>query len=744
MPQFVDRRTMLAKLYKDPSLANAGDRIRQPKQTTNSRKAEPPSTNLSRAALHILENFPVNQEGSQKEPTRVQRTGSFAPSTLPSNFLTGISTTTPTKPLTSSLAHFSHIPPAMSPPFQNVDPLAPIHTVAQRSLHSLQKQAMEGADIDLSEHEVIYGFEELAYRLETYVQRDLSPTTVEILTQLAQDLAASYKIFMDHIRGKYAQYFMHDTPLPHVVNATVPILREKFPVSPQTLARQAKNRIGSYDRSGKQAMELAMRTQRSIRESLGKLNLPVLSARQRPRFTSGALYASLHRVSPTLDIIGGESPINLPPKESPLQEALSHDLSELASERVFVEANDFSGLSHSVLLGNQLQYKSSSKEPQTYITQSEDFEARFAFQPLLPQPKPISTTVATVEQSAEKDLPPAPRKAIKTLPEPSTSDEWITVEQAPFVEPLTHDRFFFAPTLKPRHENDASSRLMTPSRTISPGDTRQMLRPSPTVTSRDILREEVRKAMNPEFQDMYTDFVRTLQADIAKRLKELERALHHRVRETLFTRRQELAQLQANVSSNKHELLLKMQRLQEAIQLATMAQKKGSKNLDHKVQLSLLKCGIHEQIPQIQQGLIKEIQAAYCALSRCIGIWISTGYEQCVSISCPGLTGDGRRFILFPCGDSICSQCLATNPEACPICLQAYDDAVEVRASMPFNGPRETLPTQALGDVCTRIREMLVLALELNSVEIQGYADAEKEFSARSTRPGDLDRRRLH
>ncbi|TNJ29191.1 hypothetical protein GMRT_14958 [Giardia muris] len=741
MSPFVDRRAMLAKLYKDPSLATAGDKIRQPNQVSVSRKAELPPTSLSRYALHILENFPVNQEGSQQEPTRVQRTGSFAPSTLPSNFLAGV-TTTSTKPLTSSFAHLSHIPPAMSPLFQSTDPLAPLYTAAQHSLHSFQKQPMEGADMDVSEHEVICGFEELAYKLDMYVQRDLSPTTVEMLTQLAQELAASYKIYMDQIRGKYARYFMHDTPLPYVVNATVPILREKFPVSPQALARQAKNRIGSYDRSGKQAMELATRTQRSIHESLEKLNLPVLSARQRPRFTSGALYPSLHRISPTLDVTGGESPINPPPKDTPLQDPISHELSELASERVFVEANDFSGLSHSVLLGNQLQYKSSSKDPQTFITQSEDLEPRIGFHPLLPHPKSIPTATTTVEQNVEKRTPSAPRKAKKTIPEPSASDEWITVEQAPFVEPLGHDRFFFAPTLKPRHENDTSSRLMTPSHVISPGDTRQMLRPSPTATSRDFLREEVRKAMNPEFQDMYADFVRTLQADITKRLKELERALHHRVRETLFTRRQELAQLQANVSSNKHELLLKMQRLQEAIQLATMTQKKGSKNLDQKVQLSLLKCGIHEQIPQIQQGLIKEIQAAYCALSRCVGIWISTGYEQCVSISCPGLTGDGRRFVLFPCGDSICSQCLTTNPEACPICLQAYDEAVEVRASMPFNGPRETLPTQAIGDVCTRIREMLVLALELNSVEIQGYADAEKEFSTRNTRSGGLDWRR--
>lgn len=254
-----------------------------------------------------------------------------------------------------------------------------------------------------------------------------------------------------------------------------------------------------------------------------------------------------------------------------------------------------------------------------------------------------------------------------------------------------------------------------------------------TSSTNKVLLAEIQRYITDDISSMYTKFVGTLQEELAKKLVSIEKDLQGKVKTLVNQRKAEYENVRLNIAENKSEIMERISYLQESIKTILAAHKSGAKNVEKKVQLSLARAGIHERLPQISQTVIEKLKHFYCTLSRCLGNWVAMGYEQCTAITCQGVAGNGIRYILFPCGDSVCDRCQSANPSTCPICLRKYEFSVKADDSHCFNGPPSMLPTRVITNSCSRLRDLLLLIMELEDVEVLGYDDAEKKFAAKDS-----------
>lgn len=252
-------------------------------------------------------------------------------------------------------------------------------------------------------------------------------------------------------------------------------------------------------------------------------------------------------------------------------------------------------------------------------------------------------------------------------------------------------------------------------------------------SSNKALLIEIRKYITNDTMNMYAKFIGTLQEELAKKLSSIEKDLQNKIKALAKQRKAEYESVRVNITKNKGDIMSRISYLQDSIRTVLAAHKSGAKKVEKKVQLSLARAGIHERIPQISQVVIEKIKHLYCALSRCLGNWVAMGYEQCTAITCQGTAGNGVRYILLPCGDSICDTCQSTNPSICPICLRKYELSIKADDSYYFNGSSTMLPTRIITSICSRLREILLSLMELEDVEVFGYDDAEKKFAAKDS-----------
>ncbi|EFO64905.1 Hypothetical protein GLP15_4256 [Giardia lamblia P15] len=248
-----------------------------------------------------------------------------------------------------------------------------------------------------------------------------------------------------------------------------------------------------------------------------------------------------------------------------------------------------------------------------------------------------------------------------------------------------------------------------------------------------VLLTEIKRYITSDISAMYAKFIGTLQEELAKKLKSVERDLQSGVKTATNQRKAEYENVRLTITENKNEIMKRISYIQESIKATLAAHKSGAKNLEKKVQLSLARAGIHERIPQIGQAIIEKLKDIYCVLSRCLGNWVAMGYEQCTAVTCQGTAGNGIRYILFPCGDSVCDSCHSVNPTICPICLKKYELSVRADDSHCFNGPSSMLPTHMITSSCSRLRDLLLCIMKLEDVEVLGYDDAEKKFLAKDS-----------
>lgn len=255
----------------------------------------------------------------------------------------------------------------------------------------------------------------------------------------------------------------------------------------------------------------------------------------------------------------------------------------------------------------------------------------------------------------------------------------------------------------------------------------------PTGSINKALLTEIQRYITSDISAMYAKFIGTLQEELAKKLGSVERDLQNRVKTATNQRRAEYENVRLTITENKNEIMERISYLQASIKATLAAHKSGAKNVEKKVQLSLARAGIHERIPQIGQTIIEKLKDIYCVLSRCLGNWVAMGYEQCTAVTCQGAAGNGIRYILFPCGDSVCDSCHSVNPTTCPICLKRYELSVKADDSHCFNGPSSMLPTHMIANSCSHLRDLLLCIMKLEDVEVLGYDDAEKKFLAKDS-----------
>jgi len=224
-------------------------------------------------------------------------------------------------------------------------------------------------------------------------------------------------------------------------------------------------------------------------------------------------------------------------------------------------------------------------------------------------------------------------------------------------------------------------------------------------------------------------FGSALKLDLSHELSRVEQALQARLRVVLERRKRDLEHVRTTVLAEQNELLDQIASLQGKLAKETQIATTGSRNLGEKLEICMSKTMLFSTLPTIDEGLIKDFQTDYSQMSKEVGVWISAGYEQCMALTCEGCAGDTSRYVVFPCGDSVCKACfLNLQPGAlCPVCKRKISSIVKAKGRggehYPFNDPKELLPTTALSVACTKIRTLIGCLRKFTMLLLKTFSD---------------------
>lgn len=317
-----------------------------------------------------------------------------------------------------------------------------------------------------------------------------------------------------------------------------------------------------------------------------------------------------------------------------------------------------------------------------------------------------------------------PRKSpleplLESPPRPGISDHekpFAATEHAKYTSARIHST---SPSPPPRLESPATS--FSPTRL-----TASILGPSLGVSLRP---KEGAEADTRDPQELEEMFAGALRKDLSRELSRVERALQARLRVVLERRKQDLENVRTTILAQQNEILDQIASLQGKLAKETQIATTGRRNLGEKLEICMSKAMLFSTLPTIDEGLIQDLQTDYSQISKEIGIWISAGYEQCASLTCEGSAGDTSRYVMFPCGDSVCKTCfLKTRPDTlCPICKHKVTSIVKAKGRggehYPFNDQKELLPTSALSVACTRIRTLIGCLRDFAALLLQTFSE---------------------